>query len=616
MTGQPITAAARCIAHIQPAHWQAADRGLVAKMLSEFTHEGLFEPAALGNETYALTSDDGTRLYRFSARRFALWHWEIRPDSVACIEGDTPVAVDAARLLIDFRDTLGMQDPVLSLYLEEIAATRYSAAYKQANAHLKAADFPGADFQAIEAAMTEGHPAFVANNGRMGFSGSDFLAFAPEAATPIRLIWVAAHRSRLSEAAAADRTIEGHLARELDACTRERFANQLGEQGLDAEAYLYMPVHPWQWQNKLVFAFADELASGHLVYLGFGPNAYQAQQSVRTLFNHDVPSRCYVKMSLSILNMGFSRGLSPYYMSGTPAICDWLAERVEHDATLQAMGFSILREVAAIGYRHPRFEAGLASTDAANKMLSALWRESPVTRLAEGESLMTMAALLHRDTAGNSVLAAFIEAAGGDVDAWLDAWLWAYMGPVLHCFYAHDLVFMPHGENLILVMKDHRVDRVIMKDIGEEIAVMDPQASLPADVARIAVPVPEDVRTLSIFTDLFDLIFRYVAPILARDCGYDEYRFWQRVAACITRYQNTHPEYRDKYASYDLFAPDFTRSCLNRLQLANNRQMLDLADPTASLQFHGRLTNPIGPGAHESIAPESNARAGQVTRPG
>ena len=71
----------------------------------------------------------------------------------------------------------------------------------------------------------------------------------------------------------------------------------------------------------------------------------------------------------------------------------------------------------------------------------------------------------------------------------------------------------------------------------------------------------------------------------------------QRVAACITRYQNTHPEYRDKYASYDLFAPDFIRSCLNRLQLANNRQMLDLADPTASLQFHGRLANPVAAGA-------------------
>lgn len=597
MTGQPITAAARSIAHITPEHWRSADRRLVAKILSEFTHEGLFEPIEHSRGVYTMQADDGKRQYRFAARRFALWHWHIAPESITCEADGQPASFDAARLLIDFRDTLGLDDAVLSLYLEEIASTRYSAAYKHANARLSADDFPSADFQAIEAAMTEGHPAFVANNGRIGFSGSDFLAYAPEAATPIRLIWVAAHRSRLTVAAAADRTIETHLGSELDACTRARFADQLAAAGLDADDYLYMPVHPWQWQNKLVFTFADELASDHLVYLGFGPNAYQAQQSVRTLFNHDVPSRCYVKMSLSILNMGFSRGLSPYYMGGTPAICDWLAELVAADNTLQAMGFSILREVAAVGYRHPRFDAGLAKTDGANKMLAALWRESPVSRLGEGERLMTMAALLHQDAAGHSALAAFIRAAGGDVDAWLDDWLWAYMGPILHCFYAHDLVFMPHGENLILVMKNHRVDRVIMKDIGEEIAVMNPEARLPEAVSRIAVPVAEDVRTLSIFTDLFDLIFRYVAPILALECDYAETRFWQRVAACIARYQQVHPQFAAKYERYDLFAPDFIRSCLNRLQLANNRQMLDLADPTASLQFHGRLANPIAASA-------------------
>ena len=29
----------------------------------------------------------------------------------------------------------------------------------------------------------------------------------------------------------------------------------------------------------------------------------------------------------------------------------------------------------------------------------------------------------------------------------------AYLAPLLHCFYAHDLAFMPHGENVILVLR-------------------------------------------------------------------------------------------------------------------------------------------------------------------
>ena len=31
--------------------------------------------------------------------------------------------------------------------------------------------------------MTEGHPCFVANNGRLGFGVDDYLRYAPEAAS-------------------------------------------------------------------------------------------------------------------------------------------------------------------------------------------------------------------------------------------------------------------------------------------------------------------------------------------------------------------------------------------------------------------------------------------------
>jgi hypothetical protein len=44
---------------------------------------------------------------------------------------------------------------------------------------------------------------------------------------------------------------------------------------------------------------------------------------------------------------------------------------------------------------------------------------------------------------------------------------------------------------------------------------------------------------------------------------------------------------------YDIFADEFALSCLNRLQLRNNKQMVDIADPSAALQLVGTLRNPI-----------------------
>jgi siderophore synthetase component len=40
-----------------------------------------------------------------------------------------------------------------------------------------------------------------------------------------------------------------------------------------------MPVHPWQWQNKLLTVFAPDIARQFLIYLGEGEDQYLAQQS-------------------------------------------------------------------------------------------------------------------------------------------------------------------------------------------------------------------------------------------------------------------------------------------------------------------------------------------------
>jgi siderophore synthetase component len=176
---------------------------------------------------------------------------------------------------------------------------------------------------------------------------------------------------------------------------------------------------------------------------------------------------------------------------------------------------------------------------------------------------------------------------------WLRRYLRAYFTPLLHSFYAYDLVYMPHGENVILVLEDGVVRRAIYKDIAEEIAVMDPQAVLPPVVERIRVEVPEDKKLLSIFTDVFDCFFRFLAADLADEGILDEDDFWRTVAESVREYQKSAPELADKFRQYDMFAPEFALSCLNRLQLRNNKQMVDLADPSGALQLVGSLKNPI-----------------------
>ncbi|GAA3061496.1 desferrioxamine E synthetase DesD [Streptomyces roseofulvus] len=582
------------VAHLTPERWADANRALIRKGLAEFAHERLLNPQELGDSRYRVLSDDGATEYRFTADRFALDHWQVYPESISRHRGDEQLPLDALQFVTELRGALGLSDEILPVYLEEISSTLAGTAYKATKPRITAAELARADFQAIETGMTEGHPCFVANNGRLGFGVDEYRAYAPEAASPIHLVWLAARRDRAAFTAGAGIEYETFIRAELGDAAVDRYAGILAERGLDLADYLLMPVHPWQWWNKLSVTFAAEVAQQRLVYLGEGDDAYLAQQSIRTFFNTADPAKHYVKTALSVLNMGFMRGLSAAYMEATPAINDWLAQLIESDSVLRAARFSIIRERAAAGYRHLEYEAATDRYSPYRKMLAALWRESPVERLAEGERLATMASLLHVDHAGASFAGALIKDSGLAPEEWLRKYLDAYLLPILHCFYAYDLVYMPHGENVILVLDERgAVDRAIFKDIAEEICVMDPQAVLPPAVERIRADVPESMKLLSVFTDVFDCFFRFLGATLAAEGTVDEDVFWRTVAESVKAYQDSRPELADRFAQYDMFAETFALSALNRLQLRNNKQMVDLADPSAALQLVGDLVNPI-----------------------
>ncbi|MFG3118476.1 IucA/IucC family protein [Streptomyces sp. NPDC048197] len=588
------------VAHLTPALWARANRLLIRKGLAEFAHERLLTPQRLPQDGhYAVRSDDGGTEYRFAARRTALDHWQVDADSITRHRGPDELPLDALEFFLELRTALGLGQEILPVYLEEISSTLSGTAYKLGLDQPSAAELAKSGFQAIETGMTEGHPCFVANNGRLGFGIHEYHAYAPEAASPLALIWLAARRDHATFTAGAGAGLDYDtlIRAELPEETRTRFTATLTGLGLDPDDYYLFPTHPWQWWNKLSVTFAAEVARQHLVCLGPGDDEYLAQQSIRTFFNTTDPAKHYVKTALSVLNMGFMRGLSASYMEATPAINDWLARLIDADDTFRAARFSIIRERAAIGYHHRQYEAATEKGSPYLKMLAALWRESPVPTLEPGQRLATMASLLHTDRDGGSLAGALIEESGLEPAVWLRRYLDGYLVPVLHAFYAYDLVFMPHGENAILVVEDGAVARVIFKDIAEEIAVMDPDAVLPPAVERIRADVPEDKKLLSVFTDVFDCFFRFLAATLDDRGILDEDAFWRTVAECVTDYQTAHPHLADKFAQYDMFTDEFALSCLNRLQLRNNQQMVDLQDPAGALQLIGTLRNPIAPHA-------------------
>lgn len=575
--------------HLTPVTLERAQRHLVAKAIAEFSHERLIAPRPHPDGGWLLGVPAADVEYRFDAQRAELEHWIVDEPSIRRLRGGRALPLDAQELILELQPVLGLSDELLPVYLEEIASTLAGSMFKIAQGGPSADALAGADFQTVEAAMTEGHPGFVANNGRIGFGVSDHAAFAPEAGRPFRMTWVAARRAVSHLALGAGLDEETLLEGELSATERESFASRLNDLGEDPADFHLLPVHPWQWENRAAITFAPDLARRDLVVIGESESEYRAQQSVRTMFNLSHPGRHYVKTALAVQNMGFLRGLSPAYMRVTPAINDWVAELVAGDATLRDAGFRMLRERASIGYTGDVYHR-TAEPSAHRKMLAALWRESPIPLVSGQQRLATLASLLHRDGEGASVVTALIRASEVSAQDWVRAALRAYLRPVVHCLLAHDLAFMPHGENLILVLDDHVPTGVFMKDIGEEIALLADRA-VPEDVRRTVSPVDDEEKALAIFTDVFDGVLRHLAGILHVDGTLTESEFWRLVAETVDEHALDHPDLKSRV---DLRADAFAHSCLNRLQLRNTLRMVDLTNQSASLLYAGTLENPIG----------------------
>ncbi|CAL2074586.1 IucA/IucC family siderophore biosynthesis protein [Tenacibaculum sp. 190524A02b] len=582
---------------IHPKTWSQVNKQLIKKAISEFTHELIFNPVLIedlgkGWKKYELATETGKIRYTFEAKQFYLDHWYVNIESIKKIVQEEKQELDALKFIVEFKEILQIPDEFLATYLEEITSTLISACYKYDNEQFSSEELAKRSFQDIEHAMTEGHPCFVANNGRIGFNRNDYLKYAPEVDYKFNIYWIAGHKNYTTFTALETFNYESLLKSELGVEKLETFRALLENKQLNVEEYVFMPVHPWQWENKLVHVFAADIANEDIVFLGESEDQFSAQQSIRTLFNATNPQKLYTKTALSILNMGFVRGLSPYYMQSTPHITHWINNLLGNDSYLKNNGFTMLGEVATVGYHNHYYEV-LGKTNPHNKMLSALWRESPYSKISENQEVATMAALLHIDKNDTSLMVEWIKASKLETKSWVKKYLKAYLSPLLHCFYKYELVFMPHGENLILVLENYTPAYVLMKDITEEVIVFNETMELPEHVDRLFTKTSDKMKILSIFTDVFDCIFRFIGQILETHGEFSENQFWELVADCIHEYQEEYPEFSDKYERYNLFESQFDRCCLNKLQLSNTKQMLNLADPIESLKLDGVLENPI-----------------------
>ncbi|WP_085991454.1 IucA/IucC family protein [Oceanobacillus senegalensis] len=577
--------------------WEKANQQLLAKMLQEFMYEQIIEPKEIKKQSDVTTyqwKDQKGVTYTYQAKEKLFDSFYVFADTIQVTsEGQEIGLSKALQLLIGLSEEKGMTSSTAGHLAKEYYHTLVADLYLQNEKSVD--ELVEMDYAELEGEMT-GHPWITYNKGRIGFGYDDYVRFAPEQKNYIQLSWIAVSKQISSFHSIDTLSFDKVMKQELSENSLRLFANQLNERQLIVSDYYYIPIHEWQWMNVIVPLYAEYISNDLIVPLGESEDQYLPQQSIRTFVNTTHREKYHVKLPMSILNTLVYRGLPSERTIIAPQVTEHIKGIRNQDSFLKdTCKIGLLGEVATLNVNHPTFSIIKNAPYQYLEMLGVVWRESIYEELEEGEQAITLAALLHVDHSGKSLVSTYIRKAGLTPKEWVESLMNAVLPPLLHYLYQYGTVFSPHGQNTVLVLKNYKPVRIIMKDFVDDVNISDQPftelRSLSEELKTVLRSEEPEGLTQFILTGLFICHFRYLATILEENEGVTEQVFWSSVRNEILRYQSQFPQLRERFKLFDLLRPTVTKLTLNRNRMFDYGYEDDVDRPHAS--EYGKVRNAL-----------------------
>lgn len=313
------------------------------------------------------------------------------------------------------------------------------------------------------------HPAAKA---RVGWGRGELERFAPEAARPVTLRWVAVRRDRVVSPTDTPPT-EMLLTDEEHA----RVDKALAEAG-PGEGYVALPVHPWQLTRLLTDRLGTDLADRAVVPLFVTTPGWWPTSSVRTL-TRSPTGGLHVKLPLGIRTLGATRTLPARYLHNAAAaqgLLEAVAERCP-DTTPQLVCDERSWWVVEPPDRDPVDNPG---------HLGCLVRRYPPAASRPGITAMPLGALAHVGRDGFAPALEHLLGSGGVTPVRALGLLSAVTRAVASLAvrsWACGVMPELHGQNLVLLFAGHQVTATVLRD-------HDAVRIHPPWLVRAGLPVP------------------------------------------------------------------------------------------------------------------------------
>ncbi len=315
---------------------------------------------------------------------------------------------------------------------------------------------PLAAFIESEQSLVFGHPFHPAPKSRQGVSDADMRQYSPEMGARFPLHYFAVRREYIVQRSVIAETCD------------QIIAAQAPSNIIRNDEFVLIPTHPWQARYLLTHpGVVAAIKAGHICNVGQEGEDYYPTSSIRTLFNPESPY--FYKCSLNIRITNCVRKNAVYELEGAVQITQ-LMRTLLPGLQREFPNIRVLEEPAfmSVDLKSNQLQQDKEVTEGFGLIL----RQNVTQVLSPGITPLLAGALFGNHLYGaarlRELLAVMQQRGGMSFEAAVEQWFSSYvaeiMYPVLHCYFAHGIIFEPHLQNVLIGVIDGEPRQILLRD--------------------------------------------------------------------------------------------------------------------------------------------------------
>ncbi|MDD0851761.1 IucA/IucC family protein [Halobacteriovorax sp. GB3] len=519
--------------------FKLANRNLICKSLSELFFEEIINDALERDEQFYTLHLKNNLKYSFQAKE-SIWGHLIIDESTLKRNDEKPLL--ASSFFKETQFLTQMTDITLANFLEELKQTIYSDTHFF-NKSPSVSELASKNSLEIESYLN-GHPKLLLNKGRIGWNPTEMQQYSPEANSSFKLTRVAIKRDLIT-VSLSDTPLEKVAHCDLTEFEQKEIERKILEKDLNPHDYLIIPVHPWQWENKIKTFFLKEIEMNEILFLGEFGDLYKPHISLRTLSNQDNESQFDIKLPITILNTSCYRGISDKFVKTAVDLSDTFETILESDDLFKELNTKALKDCGAFSYVGQDYEDIQDAPYRYREMLGGYWRQSTKSKLKEGQKAIMTGALSYVDQSGKSFLNHLIETSSLNIDQWLTQYFNHIVIPLYHLQAKYGIGLVAHGQNTQIILENNRPIGLIVKDFQGDLRLNTDmpefiKALFNHECLKVVDHLPPHYIVHDLLTGHFVSVLRFLSACLLKECAYPEENFYSTLAHVIEQYEKTH----------------------------------------------------------------------------